>query len=95
MRRYVLGNTQSEYLFINYMSFDSIFYLHNVVGGGVQMYKRHIWRHPSRAQKRNHRFLFRTVGHRKYIVVPYVTTYAIPLRTRAHAYTIIKTKTLL
>ena len=68
--------------------FDSIFYRYNVVGGGVQMYKRHIWRHPSRAQKRNHRFLFRTVGHRKDIVVPYVVTYAIPLRTRAHAYTI-------
>ena len=88
--------------------FDSIFYRYNVVGGGVQMYKRHIWRHPSRAQKRNHRCMpvpgsakkksvisylstervFRTVGHRKDIVVPYVVTYAIPLRTRAHAYTI-------
>ena len=34
-RRYVLGNTQSEYLYINYMSFDSIFYLHSVVGGDV------------------------------------------------------------
>ena len=59
--------------------FDSIFYRYNVVGGGVQMYKRHIWRHPSRAQKRNHRFLFRTVGHRKDIVVPYVVTYELPL----------------
>ena len=28
------------------------------------MDKRHIWRYPSRAQKRNRRFLFRTVGHR-------------------------------
>ena len=74
MRRYVLGNTQSEYLYINYMSFDSIFYLHNVVGGGVQMHKRHIWRED--------------------IVVPYVTTYAVPLRTRTYAYTIVKTKNL-
>ena len=72
--------------------FDSIFYRYNVVGGGVQMYKRHIWRHTSRAQKRNHRFLFRTVGHREDIVVPYVTTYAVPLRMRTYAYTIVKTE---
>ena len=72
------------------------------------MYKRQIWRHPSRAQKRNNRCMpvpgsakkksvisylstervFRTVGHRKGIVVPYVTTYAVPLRMRTHAYTI-------
>ncbi len=78
------------------------------------MYKRNIWRHPSRAQKRNHRCMpvpgsakkksvisylstervFRTVGHRKYIVVPYVVTYAVPLRTRTYAYTIVKTKIL-
>ena len=60
-----------------------MFYENNVVGGVVQMYKRHIWRYPSRAQKRNHRFLFRTVGHRQDIVVTYVTTYA----SRYNAYT--------
>ena len=69
------------------------------------MYKRQKWRHPSRAQKRNHRCMpvpgsakkksvisylstervFRTVGHRKYIVVPYVTTYAVPLQ-RVHVH---------
>ena len=32
---------------------------------GCKLYGRDIWRYPSRAQKRNRRFLFRSVGHRK------------------------------
>ena len=52
------------------MDHGSIFYLHNVVGMVVQMYKRQKWRED--------------------IVVPYVTTDAIPLRMRTYAYTIVK-----
>ena len=32
---------------------------------GCKLYGRYIWRYPSRAQIRNRRFLFRSVGHRK------------------------------
>ena len=84
----------------------SIFYWNNVVGEDTNSIYTKIWRHPSRAQKRNHRCMpvpgsakkksvisylstervFRTVGHREDIVVPYVVTYASRYNAYIHLY---------
>ena len=52
----------------------SILYKHSVVCVGVQMYKRQKWRHPSRAQKRNHRCMPVPGSAKKKSVISYLST---------------------
>ena len=56
------------------LGFGYIFYWRSFVGGGVQMYKRQIWRYPSRAQKRNNRCMPVPGSAKKKSVISYLST---------------------
>ena len=91
MRCYVLGNVQSEDMFINGMRFWGRYYINTTLLVTIHIICTQSWAVPFPCSKTKSKISF-SLGWAQegLIVVPFVTTYAVPLRMRMQTQTITK-----